>query len=256
MLFGCGAKSDVDNSSGSMPEMESGISNDMAKPVLGERKQIVYTEVSYDTNKYDEMIETINQSVSEAGGYIQDGNQRNYNENSRSASYVIRIPADKVETLLALLDDLGKVNNRNDRVEDITDSYTDLEMRVEMLNVEYQRLLELLAKAEDIQTTLTIEQRMNELIYQMESYKNELKNYDLLMQYTTLTIRIHEKAAIVKDTGSMFDEIKNTFVQSIDSIIQGAQWLIVTLIGNILYIVILVLFIFGGYKLVSKLRKK
>lgn len=259
LLTGCASKMNYSNEMTSdlyMPEVQEGfgskdemLSQDF---VATERKQIVSASLAFKTQQFEDMIATLESIVGDVGGYIQNGNQELYQVDSRFGEYVLRIPTDKMETVIDELSVLGTLVSRSDHVDDITQSYTDIELHLQMLETEYTRLLELLEKAENIETVLLVEQRLSDVLYQIESYKTQLKNYDLQIKYSTLTISIREIAPTIQTSTSMWGEIQQQFILSIDTLIQGTQSLIVFVVGNVLYIILFALLGYGVYYLIKK----
>lgn len=224
--------------------------------IVEERKQILYATISYRTEEFDTTIEELLKAVNSNGGYVQSGNLRNQNTSSRYAEYVLRIPVESMDTVINSISTTAELQYRTDRVDDITQAYTDTEMHIEMLEVEYDRLLVLMQKAERIEDILTIEQRLTEIRYQLENYKVKLQNYDLQVAYSTITIYIQETSPVVMTTNTVWEEIQYTFTNSVETIIQTGQAIFVGIVGNILYILLFALAAFLGTKIIKKTSSK
>lgn len=228
----------------------------MQQSISEDRKQILYATISYRTEEFDTTIEELLKAVNGCGGYVQSGNLRNQNTSSRYAEYVLRIPVDAMESVIDSISTHAELQYRTDKVDDITQAYTDTEMHIEMLEVEYERLLVLMQKAEKIEDILTIEQRLTEIRYQLENYKVTLQNYDLQVAYSTITIYIQETTPVVMTTTTIWEEIQYTFTNSVETIIQTAQAIFVGIVGNILYIVLFTLAAVLGIKLIKKVSNR
>ena len=116
------------------------------------RKVIRNAELKAETLEFDAMMSALNAKVNELGGYVQSNsvNGRSYGSKTalRTAHMVARIPAEKLDEFLTAVDGLGNVISRNEKVDDVTDSYVDIEARLASLRTEYQTLLDLLSKAQ------------------------------------------------------------------------------------------------------------
>ena len=57
---------------------------------------------------------------------------------------------------------------------------------------EQERLLQLLEQAESIEDIITIEQRLSDVRYQLESMESQLRSYDNQVDYSTVYLYIDE----------------------------------------------------------------
>ena len=74
----------------------------------------------------------------------------------------------------------------------MTLDYVDVESRKKMLETEQQRLLELLETAESLDDILTIESRLTEVQYELDSKESQLRTYDNQIDYSTVYLDIDE----------------------------------------------------------------
>ena len=167
-----------------------------SKNDLGERKIIKNADLSFQTKEYDAFIDSLYKIIEENGGYIQSsdmngGNIYGYN-NYRYANISVRIPADKYNSFMNTVLTIGTVTHRNEYVNDVTLSYVDIESRINAYEAEYSALMELLANAESIDYIIQLRQRISEIQYELDSYKSQIRKYDDLISYSTITIGIEE----------------------------------------------------------------
>ena len=159
------------------------------------RKLIRSVSLTMETLEFESFVAVLQQKVAEAGGYIEssavNGNSYNYSR-SRSASFTCRIPSAKLDAFLSAVDGIGNVTYSYEDQKDVTLNYVDTEARIASLQTEYDRLLELLAQAESVDTIIMLEQRLSDVRYQLESYKSQLRTYDNLVDYSTVTISASE----------------------------------------------------------------
>ena len=93
--------------------------------------------------------------VSEMGGFVESssssgGSDASGNYSSKYAYLTIRVPSDKLTGFMGSLNDCGTITSQNLSSENISLEYADTEARREALQTEYDRLLELMAQAEDV----------------------------------------------------------------------------------------------------------
>ena len=76
----------------------------------------------------------------------------------------------------------------------LSDSYKIVHCRngKQALQTEYDRLLELMAQAENIDTVIAIEARLSEVRLQLDSLSSQLRTYDNLVDYSTVYLDVQE----------------------------------------------------------------
>ena len=100
------------------------------------------------------------------------------------------------------------VTHREIRTEDVTLNYVDMESRIEALKIEKKSLEKLLGEAKNLTDLFSIQERLTEVIYEIESYESQLRTYDNLIDYTTVTIYISEvERTIAAENQSIWQEI-------------------------------------------------
>ena len=105
----------------------------------------------------------------------------------------LRIKATELETVLKEIAGLGKVKNKTVTGNDVTEQYTDFEIRLTNAEVVLKRYLDLLAKAVTVTEILAIEKELERVRGEIELYKGKLKFYDNQVDYATINIYIQKK---------------------------------------------------------------
>ena len=72
----------------------------------------------------------------------------------------------------------------------MTLDYVDKTAYKESLQVEYDRVMELLEEAKDLDQILALESKLSQLRYEIDSYESQLRTYDNLIDYSTVHIYI------------------------------------------------------------------
>lgn len=208
---------------------------------LSSRKLIKNVTLSLETENFDTMKSDIEASVSSFGGYIEyssyDAPQTEYLR--RSYSLTARIPAEKLDDFVTAAGNLGTLTNKSENVEDVTLDYVDKTAYKESLQVEYERVTELLEKAEDLDQVLALESKLSQLRYEINSYESQLRTYDNLISYSTVDIYILEVERETEVSVTVGSRIKNGFISSLYSVRDFFVNLFVFLIGNLPVLVVL-----------------
>lgn len=224
------------------------------------RKWIITMSINAEADDLDAALEGVAAQIAAAGGYVES---QNINNNSsyrrcRSASMTIRIPADAVDSFVQEVSDITNVTSNSRNVQDITLAYTDTEGRVTALKTEEARLLELMAKAEDMSDLLEIEARLTEVRYQLERHASTLRLYDNQVDYATIDLYINEVAKYTPvEEPTFFQRISAGLSESItdlgNALVNLAAWIIV----DLPYLILWGLVIFGAYRIIRRsLRKR
>ncbi|MBE5913945.1 MAG: DUF4349 domain-containing protein [Pseudobutyrivibrio ruminis] len=220
-------------------DYESDYSNDGGSEVdLSEydtSRKLIYTSyINLESKKFDEDVDAIKELVSANGGYFESTSSYGNEEyGSRSASFTARIPSDKYEAFMNSVGEVGSLASKSESVDDITSSYVDVQARLKSLNTKLERLQELEEQADNLEDLLAIEDRINDVQYQIESYTAQKKAYDDQIDYSTVSIDITEV--------STYSEVKadtawNRFVEAFSSSFSGFVAFIQAFVIAIIYL--------------------
>lgn len=164
--------------------------------MLSEQKLIRTVSIDAETEDLDALQQGLLDTVSQLGGYVQSKNLYNGSATattrSRYLDLVVRIPAQKLGEFTAQVEGQSNVTSSRENVEDVTLTYVATESRITALETEQERLLELLAQAENMGDLLTVEQRLTEVRYELESITSQLRVLENKVSYATVTLSIRE----------------------------------------------------------------
>ncbi len=193
------------STSSSVAVSEAGVAEDAAAEVDAGVGEIAAASEEKIIRDYFYEIETLDFSASvsaadricsEMGGYMQEssveGDSLSGRKTLRSAHFVLRIPAEKTGTFQQGLEELGTIRNQSSTSQRVTEEYFDIESRLKSLRAQEERLLELLEQSGTMEEIITVEQALADVTYQIEKLTGELKRYDSLTQYSTVTIDLYE----------------------------------------------------------------
>lgn len=170
-------------------------SSQESESVKNNRKIIETITYSVQTKTFDDLVKKLEDNAIELGGYIEssDVSGNTYDDNSpRYASYVFRIPSDKVDEFTITVSDNSTVTNKTVNTDDVTLQYVDIESRLNALESEKKALEDLLKNAESTADIIEIRDMLTEVIYEIESNKSQLRTYDSLIDFTSVTVDISE----------------------------------------------------------------
>ena len=227
------------------------------------QKLIRTVRLEAETEDMDALLDSVYQRVTELGGYVENRNIYNgssyYGSNRRSGDLTIRIPADRLDSFVQHVSDVSNITSNRETTEDVTLQYVATESRIIALETEQTRLLELLAKAEDMGDLLMIESRLTEVRAELEQVKSQLRLFDNLVSYGTIHLSIsevREYTVVEEEPETVWERISTGFVKSLKGLWKGVTEIFVFLVVALPYLLVFGLLITGVVLLVRLRRKK
>lgn len=179
-------------------EVWNGAETKESGAAVNENTKIVYTVwMDMQTKEFDAAIDGIEAVTAHHGGYFQNQNVSNSTKGYRNASFVIRVPAENLDALLEQVGGICTVTYMNKSADDVSASYYDVQSRLTTAQTKLTRLQELLSEAEDMEDIITIETAISDTEWEIDNYKGTLRDYDSLVDYSTVSISINEVYEVV-----------------------------------------------------------
>lgn len=245
-------------------EVGEGVAKEQQDALAG-RKLIKNVDMSVETEEYDALIPALEQQVTSLGGYIENMSVSNrvyhYTDdmnmrNMRSAYMTARIPKENLDTFVSSVAQQSNIVRRSESVTDVTLQYVDLESHKKALVAEQDRLLELMEQAETVEDIITIEGRLSEVRYQLESMESQLRTYDNKIDYSTVNISIDEvEVYSPSETTSAWQRISSGFLSSLRGVGRGIGNFVIWFIIHLPYIVVWAVIILVMILIVRAIRK-
>lgn len=161
-----------------------------------QRKLIRNVTLEVETETFEDLLANVKKRTEQFGGYIEESYAYNgstyYGKSNRNANLTIRIPAQKLDEFLTMVSENSNVISQNESVTDVTLQYVDMESHKKALVAEQERLLELLERAETIEDIITLESRLSDVRYMLESMESQLRTMDNQVSYSTVYLNINE----------------------------------------------------------------
>ncbi len=181
------------------PQQASGSAADF----LG-RSIIRNGQIDLEVESVVDTFERISGIATAAGGFVADSGFRGRDED-QSATMTLRVPADRFEQVLADLRALAiEVNNVSTSAQDVTGEVTDLESALRNLRAVEQQYLELLGRADEIGDVLIVQDRLNQVRYEIEQVQGRIQLLDRLAEMATLSVslRPHVEEVVEVEPGT------------------------------------------------------
>lgn len=204
------------------------------------RKIIRNVTLGLETQDFDKVVDSIETEITTLGGYAENISMSDLlSSTDRYCKIIARIPAAKLDSFVNKVSETGNIVSKNISAEDVTVNYVDMQSHVKVLKVEQERLIELIQKAVDLESIILLENRLTEIRYELESYESQLRTYDNLIEYSTVTISIQEVIRYTPQVNneSTWQKMKVGFKDSLYDIKDGFTGFSIWFVSNIPYIV-------------------
>lgn len=232
-----------------MPESGSvteGKAEEVTEDPRADRKLITTMDLSAETENFDALVRNLEKQITEMGGYIESSNQWNGStdvygnrQGDRNVYLVIRIPAEKLNSFVTMMEENSNIISKYQSVEDVTLAYVDLESHKKALLAEHERLLELLEMAETVEDLITVEDKLANVRYQLESMESQLRTYDNKINYSTVNLDLQEvKRLTPTEEPTVWGRIKSGFSENMYAAGQDIQNILIGIVIHIPYILI------------------
>ena len=189
-------------------------------------KKLAYSyDYSIESQEFDRFVEALEDALASSGGFVErstvdrkeyDSVDETARRTVRKATYALRVPADSVDGLRAMLDgELSELVYENVRMSDRTQAYVDAEAQLESYRTEYAALESLLPQAGSVSELIEIQDRLSWLNYQIESARKSMEIIDEDVAYSYVYLDAYEviyyTATVYKYVFDFGEHLADTF---------------------------------------------
>ena len=231
-------------------------------------EKIIYSaDATVETTEFDQSIAELNAMLAECGGFVESSsvNGNNYYDSSRgnvsrrTANYTLRIPSAKFSGVMENLSRLGNVPYTYMYTENVTAQYYDVQARMQALQAQEKRLVEMMEIAETVEDIITIEDKLTDVRYRIDSLQSSLNNWDRRVSYSTLNLTVKEVQVYTPETVVKItygQRLARAFVNSLKNAGKFFQDLLVFLVSALPTLAILAVLFFVCRPLLKKWHLK
>lgn len=167
--------------------------NSEAKPIdktVNLKKIIKNGDMMMDVGDIKSAQEKVQGLVKSNKGYIQNENYSN-NERETTVSMEIRIPNQNFDQLVnSFSDGIGSITQKNIRVEDVTEEYTDVSIKLENKKIYLEKYRDLLKRSASTKDLLEIQENIRGLEDEIDVSEGRLRYIDDQVNYSTLNLTL------------------------------------------------------------------
>ena len=192
----------ADNSTAGGMEGGDGAGSIVNGQPTDDRKIIRTVTMTCETKAYDDAVTLIMDNLNAHGGYVEASNvtgtgYENVKNSARRATYTLRVPAEKLDAFLETLrtNEGIRILSQNATSDEITATYYDTVSRLETLKAEKASLtamLEGFTDYKDISNMLKVQERLYDVIEEIEALQTKLNLYDGRVAMSTVKLTLNE----------------------------------------------------------------
>lgn len=208
--WGSGAGDDAGDGAGADAGMASEVAADGADVQMDvsaptQRQVIITASATLRVGDPAAAADAVASLAEAAGGRVEGREEYAGGEDDPGwATLTLRIPADDLSTALADLDGVGTVVSVSQSEEDVTGTVVDLDARIESLQTSTDRLLEIMADADDTTDLLAVEKQVSERQAELESLQSQRDALGDQVAMATLTVSLETQPVTIVEARGGF----------------------------------------------------
>ena len=209
-------------------------------------------QASIEVDKLDPAIVKIRQLATQLGGYIGNSSVVGGHDQVRSATFELKIPAQRFDQAVNGLGAIGKVESVNATAEDVGEEFVDVTARVNNAHRLEDRLIALLAtRTGKLQDVLSVERELARVREEIERYEGRLRYLKTRAAVSTLSITVHEPVPILGQSPG-----ENPIAAAIRQAWRNFVGFISASIASAGIIIPLAILVFVGWVVYKRVRRK
>jgi hypothetical protein len=209
-----------------------------------ETKIIKTGQVTIEVAQVPGAIDRVRDIATSNGGYLSTSSVYT-SENDRKTGYVvIRIPAEKFDTVMQALAPLGKVLSSSEQRSDVTEQYVDLTIQNESYHTQLENYYRLMAKATDVEDIIKIQAQIDQITMSINQIEGRLRYLNSQIDLSTITVNLQEPEPVGGETGYNIVTAINEGIAGFFGMISA----IIIFILSVIPLIIIGIIIYGIYR--------
>ena len=159
-----------------------GLGSPESDPAQTQRIMIYNGAMTLVVEDIQATLDTIREDAESVGGYMQAMDAR---------SITVKVPADDFQNLIAAVEKLGAVTQKEIKGSDVTEEMRDLRIRLQNAEEIRKRLVALLELIEKVEDALNVEKELGRVTETIELLKGKIRALENQVAYSTLTVHLN-----------------------------------------------------------------
>lgn len=144
-----------------------------------QRKVVREGRLSVVVPETEPAIQAMARLAEQMGGYV---------ERMTTSAVLIRVPADVFDQAISQVSELGTVHERRISAVDVSQQYTDLELRIQNLRALAETYRKMLAEAKAVEDALKIQRELAEVTGELERLEQQFRTLGSRIRYASLEV--------------------------------------------------------------------
>lgn len=162
--------------------MTVGLGSSTSDPAQTQRIMIYNGVMSLVVEDIQATLETVQEVAEKVGGYMQAMDAR---------SITVKVPADDFQDLIATVEQLGAVTQKEIKGSNVTEEMRDLRIRLQNAEEIRKRLVAMLERADKVEDALNVEKELGRVTETIELLKGKISALENQVSYSTLTVHLN-----------------------------------------------------------------
>ncbi|MGH2349918.1 MAG: DUF4349 domain-containing protein, partial [bacterium] len=200
-------------------------------PEFEGRKIVRTAQLALDVDQFDDASRRLVQIAERARGFVAESSYAEDN-GVPTGSFTLRVPAARFAAVLAELEALGEITQRQISGQDVTEEFVDLGSRIRNLERHEQRLLSFMDRATKVSDLLAIEEQLARVRGEIEQLTGRMRFLERSADLATVAVAVKQK--VKKTSGAIWDisgtlsKMRAAFLATVRQIVAVVEWLGVT----------------------------
>ncbi len=202
----------------------SGSTNDESSThgpsVSPDQKVVITDDMHIEVSNATEALEKIRNIANEHNGYLSTSAISMSDANRRTGSAVVRIPSHEYSTARASLFGTGRVLSENEKADDVTLEYVDLDASINSLKNQISTYNRIMLNASAVEDVLKVQNELDRVQMELDRETGKMNYLKNRISFATLNVNFEEPLPIGTTGGPGFSEVLNTAVQGFIQMVQ------------------------------------
>lgn len=183
------------------------------------------------------------------GGYVMSSSTSG--DKAMSGYLMIRVPSKNFDYAMNDLRGLGETKSESRNGQEVTDQFIDLNARLKTWQSQESVLLRLMDNANSISETMTVQRELQQVQYQIEQIKGQLRVLRDQTSYSTIAVTVQEPGGVTTTPKGKHPSLSEAW----DKAIAGVMSIAYVIVVGLGYVVPLGLLALLGWAVVRRTRK-
>ena len=158
-------------------------------------------QVTIEVSQVPAAIDRVRDIAVSNGGYLSSSNVYTSSNDRKTGYAMIRIPAEKFDTVMQALAPLGKILSRSEQRSDVTEQYVDLTIQNESYHAQLDNYYRIMAKADKVEDIIKIQAQIDQVTLSLNQVEGRLRYLNSQIDLSTITVNLQEPEPVGGETG-------------------------------------------------------